>query len=803
MCFQSDDSLHVQPFDCEHCDRTFSDPTTLQHHIRTYHNGARAHACPECGKTFATSSGLKQHQHIHSTVKPFQCEVCLKAYTQFSNLCRHKRMHADCRQQIKCKDCGQAFSTMTSLGKHKRFCQGAMAALQNGVSHSPGVAGSGLSPGYPHKPLTVSTSGSDAMIPGFPAAFPNMYMSVYGPRAGFPFFPPLASSFPMFPGHGASVPLSPPHVTTRDRSPHRDLELRHLPGPGKRKHSAERAHTSDSEDSDRDDVTHRGRRVNNLPHSPARPFPYQERVDSLSRSQRSPPGFRVYERSRDDPRAHKDKLYCHDTGLAPRYKESHRLPMHRSPSHRSPVRPEPQGKAEQPLDLSSKSDRSPSVETPRKTHIFGKDSPSDVEDEEEGPKVRMRSVEPRYRDSNRSRVEPTERGNRSRLESMVCDNRSRPEPLDRDNRCRLESMDRDKSVAKPQPIPASLSTQSKLLEHAEHPVKVHDAYPVLPNPALVSRMYSLERSKMEAFHEAARMMSLGPAVAPRFPFHTPNSQAFSPMGLVPQFMPHSPINQTSRVPPFLKGPSSFPYPHNGMPKSKYACKFCGKIFPRSANLTRHLRTHTGEQPYKCKYCERSFSISSNLQRHIRNIHNKEKPFKCPICDRCFGQQTNLDRHIKKHEVEGPTVCDSPSPQPLGCDWDLGSRDAASESGSSGISPGNNLSHGTASPGASMGTYPKDPEYNRLPAEDLPMERKSPGLDQETSDLDRSSVKSPSDIEEDDIDLDDGVPEASASEEEEECQVSSSQAKVVAVFNNNLPGATYHGCAVDLTASRLM
>lgn len=76
------------------------------------------------------------------------------------------------------------------------------------------------------------------------------------------------------------------------------------------------------------------------------------------------------------------------------------------------------------------------------------------------------------------------------------------------------------------------------------------------------------------------------------------------------------------------------YPHktaNGMvprlnnhtnDRDKYLCKFCGKIFPRSANLTRHLRTHTGEQPYSCPYCERNFSISSNLQRHVRNIHKK-------------------------------------------------------------------------------------------------------------------------------------------------------------------------------------
>ncbi|MCL4158555.1 UNVERIFIED_CONTAM: hypothetical protein GTU68_056247 [Idotea baltica] len=94
-------------------------------------------------------------------------------------------------------------------------------------------------------------------------------------------------------------------------------------------------------------------------------------------------------------------------------------------------------------------------------------------------------------------------------------------------------------------------------------------------------------------------------------------------------------------------------------KERYSCKFCGKVFPRSANLTRHLRTHTGEQPYKCKYCERSFSISSNLQRHVRNIHNKEKPFKCPLCERCFGQQTNLDRHLKNHDIDSPSLPESP------------------------------------------------------------------------------------------------------------------------------------------------
>ncbi|KAH0808795.1 hypothetical protein GEV33_013996 [Tenebrio molitor] len=180
-------------------------------------------------------------------------------------------------------------------------------------------------------------------------------------------------------------------------------------------------------------------------------------------------------------------------------------------------------------------------------------------------------------------------------------------------------------------------------------------------------------------------MSTPPMAYPR-PIHPMLLEMYRP-----NFSNFQPQNNDRLLPPF--GPPRFPFlnslqPHRidllrpglqlgggkpfhdmiqqqaqGKMKDRYACKFCGKVFPRSANLTRHLRTHTGEQPYKCRYCERSFSISSNLQRHVRNIHNKEKPFKCPLCERCFGQQTNLDRHLKKHEADdgsgGVAVADSP------------------------------------------------------------------------------------------------------------------------------------------------
>ena len=53
--------------------------------------------------------------------------------------------------------------------------------------------------------------------------------------------------------------------------------------------------------------------------------------------------------------------------------------------------------------------------------------------------------------------------------------------------------------------------------------------------------------------------------------------------------------------------------HRFQANGYYECEFCAKQFPRAANLTRHLRSHTGEQPYTCLMCTRSFSISSNLQ----------------------------------------------------------------------------------------------------------------------------------------------------------------------------------------------
>ncbi|XP_067328872.1 histone-lysine N-methyltransferase PRDM16 isoform X2 [Anolis sagrei] len=689
-------------FECENCVKVFTDPSNLQRHIRSQHVGARAHACPDCGKTFATSSGLKQHKHIHSTVKPFICEVCHKSYTQFSNLCRHKRMHADCRTQIKCKDCGQMFSTTSSLNKHRRFCEG-----KNHYNPG-GLFGPGL-------PLTPSSMMDKSKPPpalnhaslGFSDYFPSR-----PPPGGLPFshappaFSALAPGFPGIfpPSLYPRPPLLPP--TPLLKSPMNHTQEAKLPSPlnnpalpllssvsssgheekfnsGNSYLEKLKARTSDLSDAsdfedvntttgtDLDTTTGTGSDLESDAESDRdktkdKNKPTESKLDFSNSSVSASSVNNVsdlplfYSQHSFFPPPEEQLLpmagAANDSikaiaSIAEKYfgpgfmgmqeKKMGSLPYHsmfpfqflpnfphslypftdRTLNHSLLVKTEPKSprdlqkmgstSAESPFDLTTKpKEIKPALLPPKAlpAHLSAEEQPLDL--------------------SIGNRIRASQNGSRDSRKNHVYGDR------------KLMAGDILPKISQAQ-MPAQPS-----LHYAK------------PSPFFMDPIYRVEKRKVADSVGALKEKYLRPSP---LLFHpqmsaietmTEKLESFAAMKADPsaplQPLPHHPFNFRS-PPPTL----SDPILRKG--KERYTCRYCGKIFPRSANLTRHLRTHTGEQPYRCKYCDRSFSISSNLQRHVRNIHNKEKPFKCHLCNRCFGQQTNLDRHLKKHEHESVPV----------------------------------------------------------------------------------------------------------------------------------------------------
>lgn len=596
-------------YPCENCSRVFTDSVALQKHIRTQHVGARAHACPECGKTFATSSGLKQHTHIHSSIKPFQCEVCCKAYTQFSNLCRHKRMHADCRLQIKCNKCNQAFSTVTSLAKHKRFCDTAPSMNMNPIHPTMPDFKKLPHPNYGMGSMQTSPSRSLMMYSRSP--LPMVPQSLLGSYPMFPSLPSLVGG-PQHPLLASSLLLP---FQNNHKKHHRDTSMLH--------------ENVDDRDVDPDTTNLESKMISPKKENDNVSIPESESIPSQSHVSPSvSPKRELLLAGKESPRISEDSV---DNIQA-------RIDIDES-EFLSPRR----------LDLS------PNTEGFRPTHklSIGKKESTPLDLTIRREDIDMFSIRQLTCSSSSPEITEDKPPTRQNIPPRKSDLRSDHSFLSISDLLK-DSVPRSMPSA---PIPPSTFIETPTKYPLAYPRPVHPTY-------LLDMCRNLERSQER--NSLLPLPSLPPRSYPLMPpFFPPSSMAgMGAMGLGLSRNPSLDILSAhmSSTRPYndLSRPYDIMTPHIPRPKDRYTCKFCGKVFPRSANLTRHLRTHTGEQPYKCKFCERSFSISSNLQRHVRNIHNKERPFRCPLCDRSFGQQTNLDRHLRHHEEGGAEIPDSSS-----------------------------------------------------------------------------------------------------------------------------------------------
>ncbi|KAK4873220.1 hypothetical protein RN001_015249 [Aquatica leii] len=109
----------LRPYICATCGKDFASKYTFKAHEKTHEVRPRPFQCQHCNKSFLSQQNLSQHERTHLGIKEFSCQLCSKQFGSAHNLEVHSIVHTGYKPFV-CGLCGKAFARKAEIRDHER-----------------------------------------------------------------------------------------------------------------------------------------------------------------------------------------------------------------------------------------------------------------------------------------------------------------------------------------------------------------------------------------------------------------------------------------------------------------------------------------------------------------------------------------------------------------------------------------------------------------------------------------------------------------------------------------------------------